>query len=374
MIPFKPLQRSFHTATLINDKLYIMGGKSIDSNLNEFFYLDTSVTFNIQNLPWVDLSNTITFPSSYGTASVKGGANNDTLFLFGGNTTNPNTPSLYMFDTQSHSWIVASLIVKNTGTEFRKSYLTGIIDNNRKMYLFGGYDGLKSLNDMFTIDTIKLIMGEVDMDSNAPTPRNNYGATLLPNNNIIYLGGYNVEAELQLDLVYIYNTMNNNWNMMIATGTVPSSRNSFSTILGLDGLNVIIFGGTTTFSAKSLEPEDSIYELNLSNFEWNIPKISNTSKIPSSRMYHKANVIGNYMVVSFGIGYDPLTESDILLLDISNKNEYAWTNTFVNSPPSTTTFVKSITTNTPKSTQLTNFIGLIIGSLIYVIIYYIKVN
>jgi hypothetical protein len=43
---------------------------------------------------------------------------------------------------------------------------------------------------------------------------------------------------------------------------------------------------------------DSLYELNLINFVWRIPKTS--GKTPASRTSHRANVIGKYMVVSFG--------------------------------------------------------------------------
>jgi len=44
--------------------------------------------------------------------------------------------------------------------------------------------------------------------------------------------------------------------------------------------------------------EDSLYVLNLNNFGWSVPKSS--GNIPQPRMYHKANVIGKYMVISFG--------------------------------------------------------------------------
>ena len=59
-----------------------------------------------------------------------------------------------------------------------------------------------------------------------------------------------------------------------------------------------MFGGTATLNSDSLAPGDSLYVLNLANFEWSIPKTS--GKIPKSRMYHKANVIDKYMVISFG--------------------------------------------------------------------------
>ncbi|RIA85745.1 hypothetical protein C1645_830336 [Glomus cerebriforme] len=123
---------------------------------------------------------------------------------------------------------------------------------------------------------------------NAPTPRSTYGATLLPNNNIIYIGGANVAfnydsktlniikgSTLTLVEVYLYDTINDNWNTKVTSGKTPSSRAYFSTIL-----------------------DTTLYVLDLTNYNWYVPKIS--GKIPSPRAFHKANVIGKYMVVSFG--------------------------------------------------------------------------
>ena len=68
----------------------------------------------------------------------------------------------------------------------------------------------------------------------------------------------------------------------------------------MDGQRVILFGGGSSdiSSDTTFTPGDSLYVLNLINFEWYIPKIS--GQIPSSRAYHKANVIGKFMVISFG--------------------------------------------------------------------------
>jgi len=61
---------------------------------------------------------------------------------------------------------------------------------------------------------------------------------------------------------------------------------------------IIIFGGTSTVAADDLAPGDSLYVLYLPTFYWQIPMV--TGQIPKSRMFHKANVIDDYMVVTFG--------------------------------------------------------------------------
>src|ERR1043166_9362024 len=71
---------------------------------------------------------------------------------------------------------------------------------------------------------------------------------------------------------------------------------------GLDGQRIMIFGGMPEAEVNS---QNSLYVLNLASFEWSIPKIS--GKIPSSRHWHRANVIGQYMVISFGNCFSLLT-------------------------------------------------------------------
>ena len=47
-----------------------------------------------------------------------------------------------------------------------------------------------------------------------------------------------------------------------------------------------------------LTSTNALYVLDIIEFKWYIPKISGV--IPKNRFYHKANVIGKYMVISFG--------------------------------------------------------------------------
>ena len=69
-------------------------------------------------------------------------------------------------------------------------------------------------------------------------------------------------------------------------------------MIGLDGQRIIIYGGTATSNSDPLLPGDSLYVLKLNNFEWSIPKTS--GQAPTSRMFHQSNVIGKFMVITFG--------------------------------------------------------------------------
>jgi hypothetical protein len=197
VVPFKPTLRHLHAATVVDNKLYILSGR--DDNANEplgavgiggkqFFYLDVSAPFNTQTLFWHDLTSGNIFPSQIGATAVKGGPNNNTIVLYGGRnlTQIESKPLVYMFDTQGNSWHIPTISGENN---VKRRSLTAVIDYQGKMYLFGGqllgYDSY--VNDMITLDTINLIWGK-GSSINAPSPRVNYGATLLPNQNIIYIG------------------------------------------------------------------------------------------------------------------------------------------------------------------------------------------
>jgi len=105
------------------------------------------------------------------------------LILYGGFGTKA---SVYTFNTQSNLWSVLKTVDDSVT---RKRFLTGIFDYNGKMYLFGGtLVGNDTYSyDMPILDTINLNWGKGSL-ANAPTPIEGYGATLLSNQHIIYLG------------------------------------------------------------------------------------------------------------------------------------------------------------------------------------------
>src|SRR5437016_264014 len=98
------IKRKYHTATLINNKLYIVSGENVVdyANSKDFFYLDVSAPFSTQKLLWQDLSSINTIPAHYGAASVKGGADNNTLYIYGG-TSDHVMALVYTFNPQANS-------------------------------------------------------------------------------------------------------------------------------------------------------------------------------------------------------------------------------------------------------------------------------
>ncbi|CAB4472745.1 unnamed protein product [Rhizophagus irregularis] len=166
----------------------------------------------------------------------------------------------------------------------------------------------KPLNDTLPLPSTSISPPPTMTQTSSPTissePQSNISSTtikpiiiagVLVGILFIILGGNDGKEALDLDVVYLYDTINNIWNTNKVTGLIPSKRYLFSTVL------------------------DTI------NLEWYVPNI--TGQLPANRYNHKANVIGNFMVVSFGYGYQQEKESDILLLNMTNE-KYEWTIVF----------------------------------------------
>ena len=186
-----PSYRKLHSAILVGERLYISGGvmedvftpKPPDDN---FFYLDVSIPFDTSKLPWKTIpDNTENLPvksfSSVltgGMAVGLGGINNDTMFLIN-NENDTNLPPVNSFNTPSNLWEIPKISgVRPIGRNQMK-----VITDQNKLYLLAGST---SNNGMYIFDTINF---NCELRTNPPIFRLNYGATLLPNGIIVYMGG-----------------------------------------------------------------------------------------------------------------------------------------------------------------------------------------
>ena len=189
----EPDVRIAHTATFINDKLYILGGGNPPFNESAppretFLYLDFSSSFSTSELKWTDLSDNSIIPPHVFAAAAKGGANNDILFSYGGGKLPGGDPMplVYAFNTKTNTWSVPVITGESPNG---KLGITPIADNNGLIYLYGGalsgYGPFTS--EMFILDTINLSW-KIANSINAPKPRVEYGAVILLDKNIIYMG------------------------------------------------------------------------------------------------------------------------------------------------------------------------------------------
>ncbi|RHZ88860.1 hypothetical protein Glove_21g269 [Diversispora epigaea] len=338
-----------HSTALIDKKLYFIGGyNTITKGSSSFFYLDLNQSFDILSPAYVDLE-TPPVEITWATACV-GGANNDTIFIFGGINQNSNSTSdimdklIYTFDTTSQEWSTPPI----EGELIRRRDLQqAVIDTKGNMYMFGGgytFDNsIEYFKDIAIFNTITFTYSNGPIYSeffelfkdmivfnkysngstiNGPPNVTGYTATLLPNGIIMYIGGkaWNGTTDTMIPIINItmYDINENSWNYTIAKSpnVIIEDRSYHSAVLTPDG-RIICYGGTSLIYYAA---SPSLIVFNTTSFEWHSPEFFGTHR-PLHLYLHSANQVKNYMIIGFGNETAEKTSSSIYILDIRN---YTW--------------------------------------------------
>ncbi|PKK71256.1 hypothetical protein RhiirC2_711278 [Rhizophagus irregularis] len=202
-------------------------------------------------------------PAHESAISVKGGPNNDTLFLYGGFTFDQTMALVYTFDSQSIVWSIPKIAGVNT---IRKWSLTGIINNDGRMYLWSGDTNAIYVNEMLILDTINL----------------NWSKGSGKNNDITFNTktlNINQGTALTLSEVYIYDTINDNWETKPTSGKIPSNRGGFSAVLVNDHHGQEIMQTLQNENTSDHEPAPAV--VNTNNYNYGQEVNPNNNRISS---------------------------------------------------------------------------------------------
>ncbi|RIB14363.1 hypothetical protein C2G38_1661045 [Gigaspora rosea] len=237
-LAYFPGERSGHTAFLVANKLYFLGGKNkFGKRTNDFFYLDVSNSFLTSNLSFHDLSYlSITLPPHQrGTASLCG---NTSIYFFGGerDLSNNQDSLIFSFDSVSQQWSLPK--INGNEPNIRKQ-LSSTCDSKGQMYLYAGLSDsnmglpLKIYNDINILDTVNLIWTTSDKSVSDFTPEfnNGFSATMLKDGIIVYIGGSNSEGYHDMSKIMLYNTNTASWSVMKASGQIPEKRAMHTSVL-----------------------------------------------------------------------------------------------------------------------------------------------
>ncbi|PKY58067.1 hypothetical protein RhiirA4_549922, partial [Rhizophagus irregularis] len=210
---FIPGPRTGHTATLIGNKIYFIGGYNFSiPKESDVFYYDGN------KLAWVEVNSQVSgqdadMPLQFGHTANIGGPKQDLIFII--------------------------------GVE---------IDEAGKLNLY---------NNHFIFDTINLNW-KVGSFIDAPPPRYKHTATLV-DEIIYYIGGIQMinsyASYASMSIIFRYSTISNTWFSKVATGNTPGLRDGHSAVL-VEG-KIYIFGGAYFGSS----PTESIAMLDTNNLE-----------------------------------------------------------------------------------------------------------
>lgn len=134
--------RQFHTANIIDNKMYVFGGG------DGKYWLNDLMIFDLVNLEWTGPVKTQGIEPQ-GRLQHSAVSIDKKIYIFGGEPDqHRQLNDIFYLDTTNLTWVKP--IVNGNGPSARVSATGCQID--QKIYYFGGYDGQSWMNDVHVFD------------------------------------------------------------------------------------------------------------------------------------------------------------------------------------------------------------------------------
>ncbi|GBC10579.1 hypothetical protein RclHR1_09740004 [Rhizophagus clarus] len=226
----------------------------------------------------------------------------DKIYFIGGyNFSEYDESEVFYYGGDSETWIsLNSEDIPTRGPSSINRLFMSSVSYEGKIYLFGGID-LNDIpsNNLNILDTINLNW-EIGGLINAPPPRYKHTATLV-NGVIYYIGGRLLNGYESMSNIYQYNIDTDIWSLKIADlapGNVPEPRMGHSAVL-VEG-KICICGGSYFDYIINV----SIAMLDTDTLQWSIPQFKNPRRpgVPNlpNLIYHTATLVDKRMLLAFG--------------------------------------------------------------------------
>ncbi|KAB2009718.1 hypothetical protein ES319_D10G187100v1 [Gossypium barbadense] len=305
-----PEPRFNHAATVVGNKMIVVGGESANG------LLDDVQVLNFDTFSWTMASSKLylspsnlplKIPSCKGHSLVSWGKK---ALLVGGRTDPANDKvSVWSFDTETECWSVME--AKGEIPVARSGHI--VVRASSVLILFGGEDAKKKkLNDLHMFDLKSLTWLTLQCTGTRPSPRSNHIATLYDDKTLFVFGGASKSRTLN-DLYSLdFETMV--WSRIKIRGFHPSPRAGCCGILC--GTKWYIAGGG---SRKKRHAETFIYDIFKS--EWSVAITPLPSSITTNKGFslvlvqHKDK---DFLVAFGGCKKEPSNQVEVLIIE---KNE-----------------------------------------------------
>ncbi|XP_028999093.1 kelch repeat-containing protein [Betta splendens] len=220
-----PEARIGHTSVFdpASKRIFVFGGSKNKKWFNDVHILDT------QTWKWsmVEAQGKVP-PLAYHSCSMFRGE----LFVLGGVFPRPNpepdgcSDSLYIFDPHLSIWYEP--IVTGDKPSPRSGH-SACVMQERKIYVFGGWDTPVCYNDMYMLDLGLMEFSAVKTKGKAPSPRSWHGSAVLSDTKFLIHGGYN--GNNALSDAFIFDTDSNSWTeVKLPQLAVPRAGHSIITM------------------------------------------------------------------------------------------------------------------------------------------------
>ncbi|BBG96973.1 Galactose oxidase/kelch repeat superfamily protein [Prunus dulcis] len=275
-----PQPRSGHTAVIIGgSKVVVFGG------LIEKKFLSDIVVYDIDNKLWFQ-------PECTGGSDGQVGPSPRAfhvavvidchMFIFGGRSGGKRLGDFWVLDTDIWQW---SELTSFGDLPSARDFAAASAIGNRKIVMYGGWDGKKWLSDVYVMDTISLEWMELSVTGSLPPARCGHTATMVEKRLLVY-GGRENETP--------------GWTQLKLPGQAPSPRCGHTITSG--GHYLLLFGGHGTggwLSRYDIYYNDCIV-LDRVSAQWK--RLPTGNEPPPARAYHSLTCMGSRYLL-FG-GFD----------------------------------------------------------------------
>ncbi|XP_031268720.1 protein GLUTELIN PRECURSOR ACCUMULATION 3 isoform X3 [Pistacia vera] len=239
-----PQPRSGHTAVNIGKSKVVVFGGLVDKK-----FLSDIAVYDIDNKLWFQPECTGNGSDGQVGPSPRAFhiaiAIDCHMFIFGGRCGNKRLGDFWVLDTDIWQW---SELTSFGDLPSPRDFAAASAIGNRKIVMYGGWDGKKWLSDVYILDTISLEWIELPISGTVPPPRCGHTATMLEKRLLVY-GGRGGGGPIMGDLWALKGLIlevSAQWKRLPIANEPPPARAYHS--MTLIGSRYLLFGG---FDGKS---------------------------------------------------------------------------------------------------------------------------
>ncbi|XP_053992752.1 rab9 effector protein with kelch motifs-like [Hylaeus volcanicus] len=226
--------------------------------------------------------------------------NENKVYLFGGWNGKKALNDLYVIDVETMQ--CTQLLSENTPS-IRNNHAAVSVVND--LYIHGGHNGVHWLDDFYVFNTQTMVWREISMCSRSPGARSCHTLSRVKDN-LYMFGGHNGSQFFNDIEIFSLHTMT--WTQLKTSGQPPPSRNSH--VMSVLDTKLFLFGG---YNANRYFTEIHIFDTE--TLCWSTPIITGT--IPVTLRGHTASVVNDWIFIFGGYdGYD--TSNRIYIFDTIN--------------------------------------------------------
>ncbi|XP_025846717.1 kelch domain-containing protein 3 isoform X2 [Vulpes vulpes] len=326
-------RRVNHAAVAVGHRVYSFGGYCSGEDYETLRQIDVHI-FNAVSLRWTKLPPVrpairgqapVVPYMRYGHSTV---LIDDTVFLWGGrNDTEGACNVLYAFDVNTHKWSTPR--VSGTVPGARDGHSACVL--GKTMYIFGGYEQLADCfsNDIHKLDTSTMTWTLICTKGNPARWRDFHSATMLGSHMYVFggradrFGPFHSNNEIYCNRIRVFDTRTEAWLDCPPTPVLPEGRRSHSAF-GYNG-ELYIFGG---YNARLNRHFHDLWKFNPVSFTWK--KIEPKGKGPCPRRRQCCCIVGDKIVLfggtspspeeGLGDEFDLIDHSDLHILDFNTSD------------------------------------------------------